>query len=259
MENKEKVSIFEQMEDRQHTLYEWCFLNKVNPTSTEFDKDDFIGEDFMTRKISIEEFKEFMNLGKYEENSIPRKPIEYLELRMYGLVPYNISEIQKGIQFNHANDNYSVEYANDVDYLTFRREWKTNIILNGGTSNEGHAVRQGFRNERYYGTMQKYLTELKDHDIKVATFYEPDLNSMLSAICFLVDERVFNKELYPDFVSEELPVEAKAEFNPDFKSQIEAFNKWSRKNDTQYSNWVDKIGGSKNEFLRTFLANKRLA
>jgi hypothetical protein len=236
--------------ERTYTLYEWCLLNRVRPTATDFEKDDFIEDDFMLRKITIEEFKEFMKLGKYKENSTPRKPEKFLELRMYGLVPYNISEIQKGIQFNHANDVYSLEYGADPSYLTFKREWKTNIILNGGTSNEGHAVKQGFKSERYYGTMQQHLQDLEDRGIKVGKFYEPDLNSMLSAICFLVDERVFNKELYPDFVASPFP---------EGEHDVDAINKWSKNKDTQYANWVDKIGGPQNEFLRIFLANKRLA
>ena len=32
---------------------------------------------------------------------------EDLEWRMYGIVPYNISDIQKGIQFGHAVQEYN--------------------------------------------------------------------------------------------------------------------------------------------------------
>ena len=32
---------------------------------------------------------------------------EELEWRMYGIVPYNISDIQKGIQFGHAVQEYN--------------------------------------------------------------------------------------------------------------------------------------------------------
>jgi len=237
-----------------HTLYEWCLLNKIRPTATDFEKDDFIKDDFMLRKITIDEFKEFMKLGKFKENSTPRKPEKFLELRMYGFVPYNISEIQKGVQFNHANDVYSLEHGTEPTYLTFKREWMTNIILNGGTSNEGHMVKQGFKETMYKGTMQRHLEDLEANDIKVGKFYEPDLNSMLSAICFLVDERVFNRELYPDFVAPPYP-----DMDENHPSSMQIFNDWSDQKEAQYENWVDKIGGPKNEFLRIFLADKRLA
>ena len=37
--------------------------------------------------------------------------------------------------------------------------------------------------------------------IPVATFYEPDLNDMLSGIVWIADERVFNNKDYPQFFS----------------------------------------------------------
>lgn len=109
-----------------------------------------------------------------------------LELRMYGLVPYNISPIQQGIQFGHAVVEYAQKHFKDKDYQEWAWRWKTFIILNGGTTNS----------ER--GSMQKHLVELEKNKIKFATFYEPDLNDTLTAIVFLVDESVFNKEKYPD-------------------------------------------------------------
>ena len=184
------------MEDKYATTYEWCLVNNIRL----FEEDKLDIDVYMTKEISLEEFKEHIDIRGYDKDTQPNKPEKYLELRMYGLVPYNISPIQQGIQFNHANDNYSLEYGVDNEqYDNFRREWKTNILLNGGTSNEGHVIEQGFKHIRYVGTMQKHLADLKANDIKVSTFYEPDLNSMLTAIVFLVDERVFNKELYPDF------------------------------------------------------------
>ena len=35
--------------------------------------------------------------------------------------------------------------------------------------------------------------------IKYAEFYEPDLGDQLTALCFLLDERVYDRELYPDY------------------------------------------------------------
>jgi hypothetical protein len=228
--------------DKYETLYNWCFVNNIRPFEIE-DEDDF-----MLKEISLTEFKEFFVKKKFHENMLPEKPEKYLELRMYGLVPYNLSPIQQGIQFNHANDNYRLEYGQDSNYLNFLREWKTNILLNGGTSNEGHLVKQGFKEKMYVGTMQQHIEDLKLNKIKFATFYEPDLNSMLTAIVFLVDERVFNKKLYPDY--EPLPFEGET----DLELTIHLENENIRR-----SQWVESIGGPKNEFLREFLRNKRLA
>ena len=135
-----------------------------------------------------------------------------LELRRYGLVPYNISPIQQGIQYGHTGDEFSLRVIkhilspNDenklpqdlVDrYLDWLENWKTYIILNGGTTN---------LNPDRLGTMNKHLQTLKDNDIPVFEFYEPDLGDQLTGIVFIVDERVFKKKpyfpgdtSYPDF------------------------------------------------------------
>jgi hypothetical protein len=231
--------------DKNTTLYEWCLVNDKRPLDLDSKNED----DFMLKEISYDEFVEYLRNGHYKDGSAPRKPEKYLELRMYGLVPYNLSPIQQGIQFNHANDNYSLEWGtSNEQYDRFRKEWKTNILLNGGTSNEGHLVRQGFKDEMYYGSMQGHLADLKANAVKCSTFYEPDLNSMLTSIVFLVDERVFNKKLYPDF--EQLLYEGDTN---------EEFVEWSSSNMKQYNQWVTKIGGPTNAFLREFLRGKKLA
>lgn len=234
-----------------HTLYEWCFINNIRPLDIMFGLNPADDDEYMTKEIGLAEFKEYLKNGKYKENSLPRKPEKYLELRMYGLVPYNISEIQKGIQFGHAVARYGRKHNGSElsEYIRWVDNWETFIILNGGTSNEGHLVTQGFNSSTYHGTMQQHLTELTVNNIRVASFYEPDLNSMLSAMCFIVDERVFNKELYPDYKSSPLDKDA----------TISEFNKWSENDTAQYAKWVEKIGGDKNLFLRNFLSGKRLA
>jgi hypothetical protein len=231
--------------EKKATLYEWCQVNNFRLD----DEDKLDADVYMTKEISLSEFKEILDIRGFEKQTQPRKPEKYLELRMYGLVPYNLSDIQKGIQFNHANDVYGLEWGKDnQQYDWFRTQWMTNILLNGGTSNEGHNVRQGFKEVWYVGSMQQHLADLKANDIKVSTFYEPDLNSMLTAIVFLVDERVFNKELYPDY--EPIPFEGETD------AQLV---EWSIQDTKRRAEWVNLIGGPKNEFLREFLRGKRLA
>jgi flavodoxin len=193
-----------------------------------------------------------------------------LELRMYGLTPYNISPIQQGIQFGHA----VVEYGQKMKYLGEHNQslnnqyndwadnWKTFIILNGGTSN--HSVNRYSDSEDFFGSMENNLKLLEDNNIQIATFYEPDLNDMLSGIVFIVEERVFNKKDYPDF-SDWLMVSKyadliRAELGANVYTISENIKKSTNKEDQKaYKEWVDLVGGEKNVFLRDFLKNFRLA
>ena len=192
-----------------------------------------------------------------------------LELRMYGFVPYNISEIQTGIQFGHAVVEYGqmAKAENSVAdlYDDWADRWKTFIILNGGTSN--HSLNRYHHDElEFQGTMESNLATLMLNEIKVAAFYEPDMNDMLSAIVFIVDERVFNRKDYPDFgdwmianhfsyISDNMMNAGKIE-----RMRREGyFANGTEKERKLYSDWVDLIGGEKNLFLRDFLKNFKMA
>jgi hypothetical protein len=161
---------------------------------------------------------------------------ENLEYRMYSLVAYQLcGTIHAGIQALHA----VVEYGRGVHgikeeeeiYNKWADEDKTMIILNGGTTNN---------NPNRLGTLNQYLTLMEENGVLVKTFTEPDLGDQLTAIAFLVDERVWSKTLYPDYISQNLPI-------------IRVDDK------IQYGKWVENIGGAKNEFLRDFLSKLRLA
>jgi hypothetical protein len=193
---------------------------------------------------------------------------EKLELRMYGLVPYNISPIQQSIQFGHA----VVEYGQKMKYLGEHNQslntqyndwadnWKTFIILNGGTSN--HSINRYHQSdEPFVGSMESNLVLLEQNGIEIATFYEPDLNDMLSAVVFIVDERVFNRKKYPDFEDwvidnyGDLIIGNGKEYP--ITRRIKESN--SKEDQKVYQSWVKIIGGEKNVFLRDFLKNFRLA
>ena len=55
--------------------------------------------------------------------------------RMTGLVPYNLSPIQQGIQFGHGVIEYSLDFGDTPEYQKWAKKDKTFIILNGGTTN----------------------------------------------------------------------------------------------------------------------------
>jgi len=148
--------------------------------------------------------------------------MENLEYRFYGLVPYNISPIQQGIQYGHAKDEYLIEIldlligGNEFQYrsleesrnianvfLKWLKEDKTYIILNGGTTNT---------NPERLGTLNKHALALKELGVMTASFYEPDLGDQLTAVVFIIDERVFNREKYPDMVWSQDLIRMKRDF-----------------------------------------------
>jgi hypothetical protein len=193
------------------------------------------------------EFLEALSQCKVKANSMPRKTEMYLEYRMYGLVPYNISPIQQGIQFGHAVVEYgqTVKGLSNLEkiYNKWAKEDKTFIILNGGTTNN---------TPDKLGSLNQHLRTLTDNGVATSVFHEPDLGDQLTAVVFLVDERVFNRELYPEFQEEKLPYGTR---KPSKKAQLEL----EERNESNYQKWVEKIGGPKNAFLREFLKPLRLA
>lgn len=154
------------------------------------------------------------------------------KLRMYGLVPYNLSPIQQGIQFSHGIVEAFVNWdQNDRDLLNqWANDDKTVIILNGGTTN---------KSTLRLGTLNQHAHTLNTNGIKCSYFSEEDLGDQLTVVCFLVDERVWDKEKYPDFTPRNNLL-----FYPE--------------QDPLYKDWMDSIGGEKNVFLRKFLSQFKL-
>lgn len=175
-----------------------------------------------------------------------------LELRMYGLVNYQLTGIQKGIQFSHAVVEYGLENFNTTEYLDWAKYWKTVIILNGGTTNN---------NPDRLGTLNQAYNKLLENGIICSSFSEPDLGDQMTAICFIVDERVFNKKDYPDledWLYDNYRGLIKSNLNKYQLAQnlIESNNS----DDIRvYKKWVSLVGGEKNVLLRDFLKSFRLA
>jgi len=188
------------------------------------------------------------------------------ELRMYYFTIYQLAGMQGGIQSGHSGLRYARKYGNDPQYLDFIDNWETSIVLNGGTTN------WRFVDNMYVGDINNIASVLHYANIKYMLFLEPDLNEALSAVCFLVDERVFNKEKYPDFddwFDPEADKNAKLlEWHNTFDKYHDSefihnlFNEWysgDLQRAKRYDEWVDMIGGEKNVILRELLKDKRLA
>jgi hypothetical protein len=188
-----------------------------------------------------------------------------LELRMYGLVPYNISPIQQAIQFGHAVVEYGQKMKklpfNDIEvtkkYDDWADNWKTFIILNGGTTNHKTSLEDGLP----FGSLNNHLLTLMDNNVEFASFNEPDLGDQLTAVVFIVDERVFNRKKYPDF--EDWVIENYGDLivgnGSAYKIANEIRNSKSKHDKKVYQEWIKLVGGEKNAFLKDFLKNFRLA
>ena len=166
--------------------------------------------------------------------------------RLYGLVPYNLSPIQQGIQFGHALQEFNnfIVHQNPSDDLLYAfNQWantdKTFIILNGGTTNNKIV------DNKYIGSLNNHKETLDIKGIPNFTFYEPDLGDQLTAVVFLVDSRVFDKEMWPDY---------HGGFYLDGKTPIESeYYDW-KMNFSEFEKESEKI-----IFLRDWLKNFRLA
>jgi hypothetical protein len=181
-----------------------------------------------------------------------------LELRMYGLVNYQLTGIQKGIQFLHGVVEYS-QMANRIVgetlsiYNEWADNWKTVILLNGGTTNN-RITDDGFP----FGSLNQHVITLDENKVDFATFNEPDLGDQLTAVVFIVDERVFNRKKYPDF--EDWVIlnygDLIRENNTSYKLAKRIKESNSKKDKKVYQSWVNLVGGEKNVFLRDFLNPK---
>jgi len=192
------------------------------------------------------------------ENLIEEKE---LELRMYFFVPYNISGRQMGIQAGHALGRYALRYGRfDPHHIVwnFLEKFETFIVLNGGTTNDTRDF-----DAIPAGNLNKIGDQLNDNDIEFGFMIEPDLNNALSALCFIADERVFNRKDYPDFndyliinyndiLDERMNIDEKIiDLNNIEQLKVEF--------PETYKEWVRFMGGIKNTFLRELIKDKKLA
>lgn len=232
------------------TGYEWCLEGNIRVLDiADWDTDwGLFEESYYEEKIDVKEFYRRIAMCKVKPNSMPRKTPMFLEYRMYGLVPYNLSPIQQGIQFGHAVVDYgrTVEdlRPHDEIYKKWADKDKTFIILNGGTTNN---------NPERLGTLNQHMNTLRENGVLLQEFHEPDLGDQLTAFVFLVDERVFNRTVYTDFVGTPYP------WPLNKKPSEKQYSQWEAENNKNYAAWLEKIGGEKNAFLRDYLRNLKLA
>lgn len=183
-----------------------------------------------------------------------------LEVRAYYFVPYNISPMQKGIQAGHAGWRYARKFsANNPEVWDFVDNHETTIILDGGTTNS----RRDFDGVAL-GTLNQIADSLHENDIPFSYFEEPDLNDALTAVCFLADERVFNRKDYPNFVDyilDKMYLDSKTAMDAQnvVMLKMQGLEHLQEMFPEYYKEWVRFLGGVKNVFLRELIKDKELA
>ncbi len=187
-----------------------------------------------------------------------------LRYRMYGLVPYNLSPIQQGIQFGHALQEYNNEMfkfltsgesfstAEHDEFRAFeawRMDDKTFIILNGGTTNKAKIA--GISHEEYKGSLNEHMRTLYNNDVPYARFYEEDLGDQLTGVVFLVDERVYDTVKYPNQGSGGQP------YLPEGKIPMYTLASYTLPETNEA--YEERLGGATNVWMRKFLKQFKLA
>ena len=186
------------------------------------------------------------------------------ELRMYFFVMGNIGTIDKGIQAGHCAQEYSNFFGNTELYKDWFKNFKTFILLSGGTSNDGFTLTGHDLPEYYYddtklGSMELHEKYLIDNNIPYASFHEPNLNDSLSALCFICDNKVFDWFNYPPFIKWvyefdgiQLTDEEKRTKLPYKEEEFPILYKL-------YNKWVEFVGGEQNAKLKELISGKKLA
>lgn len=105
-----------------------------------------------------------------------------LKQRLYSIVLRHLSGIQKGIQHGHSKDIFEERFSFKPEYKKWLTEDKTVIVL------ETNSVQQ----------LLNAASELTNAGIEVGTFLEEDLSFIPTSISFLVDEKVWDFETYPN-------------------------------------------------------------
>lgn len=155
-----------------------------------------------------------------------------LKYRMYVLSLRQLSSINKACQGIHSALEYANKYHEDVEYRKYIQEDKTLIMLDGGILSD----------------LESIVDTLVANDIKYSYFMEPDLGNIITSVCFIADERVWDENYIKSYM------EYYEFFSGFFNTDLQYEDKLPT-----YENWVEYIGGKKNEELIKILKGKRLS
>ena len=94
--------------------------------------------------------------------------------RMYAITMRHLSGLDKGIQSWHAGQHYANKHWDDKEFQKWAKQDETITILQAATSD----------------SLTKAVKKLRKLGVKVAQFREPDYYNVVTAIAFVVDDRV---------------------------------------------------------------------
>lgn len=97
-----------------------------------------------------------------------------MKQRMYSITLRHLSGLDKGIQSWHAGQEYANAYGDSAEFKRWAKTDKTITILSAGTSD----------------LLATAVKKLKKLGMKVSMFREPDMENIVTAIAFVVDDRV---------------------------------------------------------------------
>lgn len=172
------------------------------------------------------------------EDSLPDEDSEFVtKYMMYMLVLPSLSSIQKGIQAMHALEEYHIIYGETKELYKWGRNDKAIKILNVESLEKLTEIKK----------------ELVKREIRFSYFNEEGLNDLLTALCLIVEDKVYDCEQYPDYhtwcFNNHIDAEIMLPTDPP---------KFER-NKENYSKWLEFIGGESNEFLKEMLSSKKPA
>ena len=169
-----------------------------------------------------------------------------MQYRMYCLSERHLSIAQKTIQAAHAIVEYSLKYGDTEEYKRWAEYDKTIIVLDGGTTQE----------------MVEDIRKLSEIRHNYEIFAEPDMGNFITSIAFLADERVSDYDKYGRNFEEwrnlKILESDRQQSYTDPETGITRMNTVYIMPPT-YPEWVELIGGEKQEKLKEIISTKRLA
>jgi hypothetical protein len=169
-----------------------------------------------------------------------------MEYRMYCLTERHLSIAQKTIQAAHAIVEYSLKFGDTEEYKHWANYDKTIIVLDGGNTPD----------------MKNDIVKLTDIGHNYEIFMEPDMGNFVTCLAFLVDERVFDYDKYGRNFEEwrnlKILESDRQQSYTDPETGITRINSVYIMPPT-YPEWMELIGGEKQEKLKEIISTKRLA
>lgn len=134
----------------------------------------------------------------------------------------------------HALEEYHIIYGETKELYKWGRNDKAIKILNVESLKELTDIKK----------------ELVKREIRFSCFNEESLGGLLTALCLIVEDKVYDWKQYPDYHTWCFNNHIEADImHPTVPPMFE-------RNEENYANWLEFIGGENNRFLKEMLNSK---